>query len=58
MNTKQGFWMRYVPHYEMGGYEYVVVVAETLDEAYKKLTDKGIRNEDIHYLNRQLDVLE
>ena len=58
MKTKQAFWMRYIPHYELGGSENVAVIAETLEEAHQKLIDAGIPNEDIQYLNRQIEVLE
>lgn len=58
MKTKQAFWMHYHTHSDQGGSEYIAVIAESLDEAYKKLIDAGIPNEDIRYLNRQIEVLE
>ena len=58
MKTKQAFWMRYNTKSNQGGAEYVAVIANSLDEAFQKLMNQGIANEDISYRNKQIDVLQ
>ena len=58
MKTKQAFWMRYNTKSDQGGAEHVAVIADSLDEAFQKLMDLGIANEDIAYRERQIEVLE
>ena len=56
MTPKNAYWFKYrKPQKEDS---YVAVVTETLDEAFKMImVQYVVPNEDIFYLNRELEVL-
>lgn len=52
---KQAFWIRYPYH---GGLNHAAVVAESLEEAFDKLSkETGVDPLDMEYRNRVIDVL-
>lgn len=56
MTPKNAYWFKYRKPYKDDSY--VAVVAETLDEAFKMImVQYDVPNEDIFYLNRELEVL-
>ncbi len=56
MTPKNAYWFKYrKPQKEDS---YVAIVAKTLDEAFKMImVQYEVPNEDIFYLNRELEVL-
>lgn len=56
MTPKNAYWFKYrKPQKEDS---YVAIVAKTLDEAFKMImVQYEVANEDIFYLNRELEVL-
>ncbi|MBC8753945.1 hypothetical protein H2O64_04635 [Kordia sp. YSTF-M3] len=56
MTSKNAYWFKYrKPQKEDS---YLAIVAETLDEAFKMImVQYDVPNEDIFYLNRELEVL-
>lgn len=55
---KNAYWMRYPEKSDVGGYNHVAVIADDLDEAFKKLaTELSINEKEITYRNREVKVL-
>ncbi|WP_432412420.1 hypothetical protein [Rasiella sp. SM2506] len=56
MKVKQSYWMRY-PY--GGGYRYETVVADTLEEAFDKISQfYNVDPTEAEYMNRIINVLE